>query len=650
MEIEITEADIKHVEMELGLRLNDAERIAVLKEIKSCDVQAGPGSGKRTILIAKLAILARKWPFRDRGVCVLSHTNVARKEIEHKLQASPGLRRLLQYPHFIGTIQTFVDQFLAIPFLRRESIEVTAIDNDRFAARAWSLFCKKCPTGRAAILKWCQSDVERAKGIVGSLRLEGAHMGVTHSMAGASRFPKASSDTGKGLINVKQALRAEGYFRYDDMYAFAEACLFKVPYVAPALRRRFPWVFVDELQDTSQMQDSIIEKIFGAGECIFQRFGDKNQAIFDFESDSNDAPSLFGRRNILFLNGTHRFDDSIAALASRFTVVEPQALVGNNGLAKCEHTVFVFDRPAVKRVIPLFGDLVLKNVSVDILQRLPVCVVASRVNAAQHKIDRFPSFLGDYADVYVSPNATKPKSPDTFLGYLIEARKKWRETGAGNDPCNLALSGILALIRRADVASTGISAQTKASLREALLRSGTLSVVQKILWQMLKPAAALNKDQWKTMTVELAAAIGHGKLSKEQVSFLVWEDCDSALPAAAEKSSIEKNGIYHHQNGNAILPIRFDSIHGVKGETHAATLVVETFARQQHDMKVLLPVLTGAMHGSKLANAARGHGKRTFVGMSRPRHLLCLAISGEHVSAKEIELITSNGWNVVTVH
>ena len=178
--IEITTADIELVEKELGLQLNDHERIAVLKEVKSCDVQAGPGSGKTTILIAKLAILARKWPSRDRGICVLSHTSVARKEIERKLNLSPELRRLLYYPHFIGTIQTFVDQFLAIPFLRRERVEVAAIDNERFEARAWATFCRKSPKGRFAILNWCRKDATRAKSIVGSLRLDGARMGVTH--------------------------------------------------------------------------------------------------------------------------------------------------------------------------------------------------------------------------------------------------------------------------------------------------------------------------------------------------------------------------------------------------------------------------------------------------------------------------------------
>ncbi len=71
--IEIATADIELIEKELGLRLNDAERIAVLKEVKSCDVQAGPGSGKTTLLTAKLAILARKWPCRDRVIRPVAH-------------------------------------------------------------------------------------------------------------------------------------------------------------------------------------------------------------------------------------------------------------------------------------------------------------------------------------------------------------------------------------------------------------------------------------------------------------------------------------------------------------------------------------------------------------------------------------------------
>jgi hypothetical protein len=154
-----------------------------------------------------------------------------------------------------------------------------------------------------------------------------------------------------------------------------EECLFKVGYIAPALRRRFPWVFVDELRDTSAMQDRVIEQIFGSDDSIFQRFGDRNQAIFDFDADSDGGQQLFGRRKMLVLNGTHRFGNAIATLVSRFTAVEPQNLVGNPQSPDCEHTIFIFDRGAVKHVVPLFGDLVLKTVPSGILQKKSVCVV-----------------------------------------------------------------------------------------------------------------------------------------------------------------------------------------------------------------------------------------------------------------------------------
>ena len=120
------------------------------------------------------------------------------------------------------------------------------------------------------------------------------------------------------------------------------------------------------------------------------------------------------------------------------------------------------------------------------------------------------------------------------------------------------------------------------------------------------------------------------------------------MPASGMKSAIQTEGVYHHRAGDVSLPIRFDSIHGVKGETHAATLVVETFARQ-HDLKELLPVLTATQHGSQLRDTAPGHCKRVYVGMSRPSHLLCLAISSEHISDNQVAALGANGWNVVKV-
>ena len=85
--IEISDTDIEYAEkifLPEGCSF-DSERRTVIKCMESKDLQACPGSGKTTTLLAKLAILAQRMPFEDnKGICVLTHTNVAINEIKRK--------------------------------------------------------------------------------------------------------------------------------------------------------------------------------------------------------------------------------------------------------------------------------------------------------------------------------------------------------------------------------------------------------------------------------------------------------------------------------------------------------------------------------------------------------------------------------------
>ena len=127
--IEITDEDILWVEEMMGGKVHfDSARVNVLKNMDSVDIQAFPGSGKTTILVAKLAILAKKWPYSNAGICVLSHTNVAREEIEERLGNTEIGRKLLSYPHFIGTVHSFFDTYVSLPWLKSNGYEINIID------------------------------------------------------------------------------------------------------------------------------------------------------------------------------------------------------------------------------------------------------------------------------------------------------------------------------------------------------------------------------------------------------------------------------------------------------------------------------------------------------------------------------------------
>jgi DNA helicase-2/ATP-dependent DNA helicase PcrA len=88
------------------------ERIDFIKNLETCDLLAVPGSGKTTALIAKLYCMAQNMPFEDgSGILVLAHTNNAVDEIEKKLKKH--CPHLFEYPNFVGTIQSFVNRYLA---------------------------------------------------------------------------------------------------------------------------------------------------------------------------------------------------------------------------------------------------------------------------------------------------------------------------------------------------------------------------------------------------------------------------------------------------------------------------------------------------------------------------------------------------------
>lgn len=130
--IEITDADINYAEsilLSTG-KVFDDERRDFIRNLSTIDLQAVPGSGKTTALLAKLLILETKLPFENgSGILILSHTNAAIDEIKEKIQQH--CPKLFRYPNFIGTIQSFVNEFLAIPYyVLKIGKKPTRIDQD----------------------------------------------------------------------------------------------------------------------------------------------------------------------------------------------------------------------------------------------------------------------------------------------------------------------------------------------------------------------------------------------------------------------------------------------------------------------------------------------------------------------------------------
>ena len=180
---------------------------------KSCDVQAAPGNGKTTLLVAKLALLSRSWTSRLKGVCVISHTNVAREQVEKKLSSHPAAAVFLGYPHFIGTVTAFIHQFFALPYLRGLGWGVTWIDDDVYAATALSI-----ARSDDRLRGWLRIPQARYRNeeIVRTLTFD-RH---SRSVLQANRMPKPGTPTREALEKLKERTRMQGVYRFGQLMGY----------------------------------------------------------------------------------------------------------------------------------------------------------------------------------------------------------------------------------------------------------------------------------------------------------------------------------------------------------------------------------------------------------------------------------------------
>ena len=87
------------------------------------------------------------------------------------------------------------------------------------------------------------------------------------------------SDNAYGIY--KKLAWAKGYMHYDDVLYFSYKLMQKYPFIGRTLAIQFPYVFVDEFQDTNPIQAKII-KLLGDNGAIVGVIGDYAQSIYGF--------------------------------------------------------------------------------------------------------------------------------------------------------------------------------------------------------------------------------------------------------------------------------------------------------------------------------------------------------------------------------
>ncbi len=650
---ELTPALLDELGRELGgCDFTGPNQQAFLAATDSRDVQAAPGNGKTTLLVAKLALLSRTWQSRTQGVCVISHTNAARNEVEEKLHGHPSASAFLSYPHFVGTVTSFIDRFIALPYLRGLGWAVQHIDDDVFAAVALSRWRTK-----QSLIQYAYRQEHALKGYLSSLELaEDFECDVNTPPARLkvrprSRQPGPTSATGIALEELKAEIVNDGYYRYGDMLALATQALEKSPTIVERLQKRFPLVLLDEAQDTNGAQLALLERLFGEG-VAYQRLGDQNQTLYEDEELGPDDYWRAGE-DVIPLNHTRRFGPDIANFTSRLTARAPQQIESR------------IDRPG-RRILILFDDFEIRNVlqtyatevrghwGDDLEPSLDIRAVASRHSPTRDRTGGWPKTLVDYCPTYRGGGSQTQMRSNLLCVGLRYASALHHVHSPPAEIADLIKSSIVRLLRCQGVLTSEGRPVTKRYLWSILRQEEAtkpLRVQRLIRDRVICGTAPWGREEWTAFSADLLTALGiDNELTEACAAFLQFVPYNEEDEEGAQDIGQRSSVIFEHDG----VRIRLGSIHSVKGKTVDAILALETevyrgraLADRTMDLATVLPHAFGLEERDFSANHVElAAATNIFVAATRPRHVLALAMRREAASDILITAAEEDGWIV----
>ena len=630
--INITDDDINWVQTILdGISFDDHRR-DIIKNMDTVDIQASPGSGKTTVLIAKLAIMAKKWTYSYKGICVLSHTNIARDEIQRRLGNTDVGKKLLRYPHFIGTFHSFFDTYVSLPWLRSQGIKVKIIDSDIVTELRFKRLHRET---RCYMSHQHGIDAKCCETIELPVRIKIGNAGPTS---------QSYRDTCKIVSNSLSS----GEFTFNEMLLYAEEAMNKCPTLPLNIIRRFPILFIDEAQDTSSSQWKLINLAFPTREPhICQRYGDSNQAIFDsYDKNIDDGPNVFPNGTVLTIPDSKRFGASIASLANHLVTSDNQNQIEGasrdfSSLAD-KHTVFLFDKASMGRLIPAYASLIFSCFTDAELSDNQGCgchVIGMVHREKDNSFNNFPRSVHDYWEDYNSNYSSYNPSPKLLIAYFRTGRQELRQRSDMFVYVNWVSKGLRRYFNMYNNRNIPVNSDAFIALCHELPDEKNKKAFRKSLSSLIH-SDITTESSWQMVTEEIIRmASDIFGLQANANDFLRWEN-----PLNHEPDQSEKN-IYKHVDTTSTRSIQlyFGSIHSVKGCTHLSTMVVETF---WHDYNItsLLPLLCRCTINKGKQNIYRM--KCHYVAFTRARALLCVAMPKGNVKREQINVLKDNGWRI----
>lgn len=292
-------------------------------------IEACPGSGKTRVLTAKSIMESLCVEDSPRKVACITFTNAAVDELQSRLASQLNEQQLQSIE--VCTIHSFCLSHIFKPFRFRldsyaNRFEIVVADDDR--------------------ARQLLSEVAQRHGFPAP----GQKVFEAFSLVNidAQGHPVTSGNDlllRRCMPSYWDECRKRGWIDFSLLLYESLGILSSFKEAPRSLSAKFRAVLVDEFQDTSEIQLSILNHIKAAGESTFFLVGDPHQSIYRFAGASPEAAAEFvhaiAADRSCPLSGNFRSSDEIVAIADRLIPRQPtMEAIGDNAKRGIEAGVF----------------------------------------------------------------------------------------------------------------------------------------------------------------------------------------------------------------------------------------------------------------------------------------------------------------------
>lgn len=299
----------KEFETTFSVKLNQQQKEAVQSTKGPVLLLAVPGSGKTTVLVTRLGYMIYCRNIPPESILTVTYTVAATKDMSERFAVRFGedMAKRLEF-RTINGICAMIIQYYG----RRIGKTPFELVKD-----------EKATTGM--LIKICQdhgmgypteSDLKNVRTLITYIK---------NMMLNEEELQKLEEESDIRIAGIYREycrqMREQKLMDYDDQMLYAYNILRKDPGVLAYFQNRYPYICVDEAQDTSKIQHAIIA-LLAAGTGNLFMIGDEDQSIYGFRAAYPEALLSFEKKHsgakVLLMEENFRSNAKIVEAADKF--------------------------------------------------------------------------------------------------------------------------------------------------------------------------------------------------------------------------------------------------------------------------------------------------------------------------------------------